>query len=343
MITRFAAAYLSLLLCATTLMSPVQAQEKKTDSLGVKLPTDPQQWLNYPPISLDRLDGKGIVLYFFEEQCPKCAEKWPDHLEVSDRNQLSPVVFIAVNSGNTPGQVAQYVAKHNITWPVIVDTDRTFERQLLANPISLQNVTALYIRTPDGKWQTRDSSRLSQAATAASKEGRWLVNPNSIPLELRPAWGLVELGNFAGALPLITRAERRGSDQVKQAATLLRDAVATSLDKEQLAIRDLMTAGDDWQAYKALSSLTQAYDGYEIDEELVAKLKELADSEKVKNEQAAAKKLAAAYRVGAPNTAGAVKRATKMLERIVDDYPGTEAADEASDLLLKLSSVNPGS
>ncbi|QDU54708.1 TlpA disulfide reductase family protein [Aeoliella mucimassa] len=327
-----------LLSLAMLSMSAMAQEEPQADKPSeIQLPMSSDQWLNFPPLSLDRLKDKGVVLYFFEEDCPKCAGKWPDHLATAREHMTEPVVVIGVNSGNTPAEVAQYVQQHNITWPIIVDTDRSLERQMLANPISLKNIAALYIRTPDGKWQQRSSSRLSQAITAAGKEAHWRVKPESVPAELRPAWGFVELGNFSAALPLIVRAERRGNEQVKATAQLLRDAVATELDNEQLAVRELLKEGNDWQAYKSIHSLVETYEGFDIDAELTDKLAELKDSETVKQQEEAAKKLAAAFRVGAPNTPAAVKRATAMLERLVENYPNTEAAEQASDLLEQLN------
>ncbi len=34
---------------------------------AVRLPGNPAQWINSPPLSLRSLRGKGVVLYFFEE------------------------------------------------------------------------------------------------------------------------------------------------------------------------------------------------------------------------------------------------------------------------------------
>ena len=48
-------------------IAPVRsvAQDRNTET--VRLPTDPDAWLNSPPISNEILDGKAAILYFFEE------------------------------------------------------------------------------------------------------------------------------------------------------------------------------------------------------------------------------------------------------------------------------------
>src|SRR5688572_16136054 len=97
---------------------------------GLSLPADPRLWINSGPISFDALKGKAAVLWFYEEQCPKCREKWPELLALSKKLEGQPIIFIAVNSGNSRGEVEQYVRSNKITWPVIVDPTREFEQAL---------------------------------------------------------------------------------------------------------------------------------------------------------------------------------------------------------------------
>jgi hypothetical protein len=47
----------------------VFAQDRtETPEAEFNLPSNPAQWLNSQPISMQQLRGKGAVLYFFEEQ-----------------------------------------------------------------------------------------------------------------------------------------------------------------------------------------------------------------------------------------------------------------------------------
>ena len=67
-----------------------------------RLPNSPANWMNSAPLSLEQLQGKGIVVWYFEEQCPSCEKKWPAILEMAEKHRDKPVVFIAVNSGESP-------------------------------------------------------------------------------------------------------------------------------------------------------------------------------------------------------------------------------------------------
>ena len=66
-----------------------------------RLPDQPAAWVNSPPISLSALKGKAAVLWFYEEQCPNCKKKWPALLAAAKQYEGQPIVFIAVNSGNS--------------------------------------------------------------------------------------------------------------------------------------------------------------------------------------------------------------------------------------------------
>ncbi len=52
----------ALLACAAAGTSPARGQSAPP----VRLPSNPAQWLNTPPLSPQMLQGKGIVLFFFD-------------------------------------------------------------------------------------------------------------------------------------------------------------------------------------------------------------------------------------------------------------------------------------
>ena len=82
-------------------LTPAAAQQSAGDESSEQLlPANPAMWLNSPPLTAETLKGKGVVLWFYEEQCPSCRKKWPDMYAVAKKFEGEPVVFIAVNSGN---------------------------------------------------------------------------------------------------------------------------------------------------------------------------------------------------------------------------------------------------
>ena len=51
------------------------------------LPSGFNDWLNSPPLSMAKIRGKVVVLWFFEEGCPRCRAKWPELYEIERRFQ----------------------------------------------------------------------------------------------------------------------------------------------------------------------------------------------------------------------------------------------------------------
>ncbi len=276
--------------------APKKVHWYRTNGELTELPQSPEQWINCPPLSLDKLDGKGIVLFYFEEQCPSCEKSWPERLAAAERHRDEPVIFVAVNSGNTPQQIAGYLKRNHINWPVIVDPDRSFEKATLGQEISLNRIYAACVKTAKGEWHGASTEELDAVASAAAEGGKWRVDPATIPDELRTAWAYTEIGNYPAASPIIMRAGRQGDATTKAAAKTLYDAVKLAMDEQLAEIQQQLAAGEHWPAYKALTQYLEVFDGYPMHPAVAEKHKEVGQMDAVKNEQAAAKKVAAAIR-----------------------------------------------
>ncbi|QDU54706.1 redoxin family protein [Aeoliella mucimassa] len=309
----------------------------RTDGEFTELPSSPDQWLNSAPLSREDLKGKGIILYFFEEQCPSCRGKWPRLLEISEAAEELPVVFIAVNSGNSAAEVSSYLKQNKIDWPTIVDTDRSFEKKTIASEISLNNIFQTGVSLSTGEWKQASVDEMSLAAKAAAEGGNWKVDPSEVPESLRRAWRNIEIGNYAQSSREVMREGRDGDGESKAAAKKLYIIVKQSMDSELAEIGKLMKAGESWSAYQALDLFRDKYNGYPMHSAVDEEYKKLSQLDEVKEQNRAAKKLAAAIRQGSTGAPLAVKRAIESLEDIVDDYPETDAAAEAQSLLDKVN------
>jgi len=298
-----------------------------------RLPHLPSNWMNSEPLSLEQLEGKGIVVWYFEEQCPKCERKWPDLLATAGQYRDKPVVFIAVNSGNSPQQIAGYLQRNQIRWPVIIDPDRSFEKESLGRVISLQDIYAVRVRTGDGKWMDANVRHFERAIEKAATGASWRTDPSKIPEELQSAWQKVELGNFSSARKALMRASKSGTAEVQAAAKILLAVVQQSMDQSLATIEEQVAAGEIWTAYQALDRFSRQFKGYSIPDEVAQQYQELHRSDEVKNEKMAKKRLLAVIRVGSKGSPAAEKRAVKMLEQLLEKYPGTHAAEEAQALL----------
>lgn len=240
---------------------------------------------------------------------------------------------MAVNSGNSPAQVSQYVRKHRIPWPVIADTDRSLEQACGVGDISLNNIWQARIIDPEGLLVRANGSQMEETAQRAARDARWNVDPSTIPAELQPAWQQIEFGSFAPAASTLKRYARSRKADVKTAAQTLQSYVDEQLQQQVDAAAAAVEAEDVWTAYGILTALQQRFKGYEIPDSVPTDVERLAKDERVTKELAAARKLELALKSATSSSATARKRAELMLQKVVDEFPGTQAAEKAASLL----------
>ncbi len=245
------------------------------------------------------------------------------------------MAFIAVNSGNSVAQVSQYVRKHRIPWPVIVDSDRSFEAACDVGDISLTNIWQAKVITANGGLVGASATELDQAADRALAGAKWNVDPTKMTSELQAAWQQIEFGNFAPAAPTLKRFLRSRKTEIKDAATLLNTYVDEQLQSRLEAAAEADAAEESWKAFKLLTEVEQKFKGYDIPPNVAKDLSRLEKNEDVKNELAAYRKLTLAQKSARSSSNSSRKRAAAVLQLIVKEFPETEAAEKAQQLLLR--------
>ncbi len=302
-------------------------------------PADPRAWLNSPPLSLEMLRGKGAVLWYYEEGCPRCRERWPEMLSEARKFQGKPVVFIAVNSGSSPAEVLRYVRENRIDWPVIIDTSRQFEQQSGVPEVSLQNIYQMRVLAPDGTLRRSGGFDVADAANELLKEAKWKVDPADVPEGLRTAWQAVEFGDYTKGAPLIKRSINARDEATKNAAAKLQAAVEAEWTRMAEAAHQATAAGRQWEAFKTYSQIAAQFKGYELPPEIEATRRELEQSSEIKREFEANKRYEAATKI-APTNAASRNRLIATLKLLTTDFAGTEAAQKAESLLGQLNAGN---
>jgi peroxiredoxin len=301
-------------------------------------PRDAAAWLNSAPINEETLKGKAALLYFYEEGCPRCAERWPEVLAVANQFQGKPIAFIAVNSGTPRASVAGYVRRHGITWPTIVDADRSFEARCGVPEVSLENIWQVRLVTAGGELTVGNSQALEMTATRAVEGAKWNIDPAEMPAALLPAWTAVEFGNYPAASAPLQRYLKARKPEEKEAAEKLQAYVDQKLQEQLQLAEAAFDDGRKWEAYKGYSEVQRGFRGFDVPDEVDTKVKSLQSDDAVKTELAALKRFQAVSKaIASAKTPAARERGLKLLERIVDDLPDTEAAAQAKALLADLS------
>ena len=86
---------------------------------------------------------------------------------------------MAVNSGSPKQTVEAYARSVNLTWPVIVDQDRSFEDRAEIVEMNLQNVMQVALVTASGEFQaTGQWADIDGTIDRALRPGtKWNVDP----------------------------------------------------------------------------------------------------------------------------------------------------------------------
>lgn len=204
-----------------------------------ELPGSWQDWLNTPPITSQHVRGKGLVLWFFEEGCPRCRARWPELYQIARRYEDSPVLFIAVNSGTSRAELSRYLQDVKCDWPVLCDVNRRFEKACAVPEISLNNIMQCFIVTPNGKLQQSRWDDVEGAARQAAQSARWNLERGQVSAPMLKVLKYVEFGNYPRAIEQLKqdyqKPERQASakflvDMVKSRAAEHAQQVRTSLD-----------------------------------------------------------------------------------------------------------------
>ena len=305
---------------------------------GPALPENPAMWVNSLPLSNASLKGKGVVMWFYEEQCPSCRKKWPALIEISKKYQGQPVVFIAVNSGNPRPAVESYLRENSIPWPTIVDPTREFEKAAgLRQEISLQNIHQVFVMTAEGKFQQANWDNFDGAAQTAVAGAKWNLDPTGVPQSLMPAWQALELGDYASAAPLVKKALGDKKEDVKVAATKLNDYAQSELAKAIEAAKQSTTGQEKWPTYKAFVAVATKFKGYDLPEDFKATGKELANDEGVKKEKSALESLELIKKGLNSGSQLVQKKNVEKLDKFITDHAGTEAAELAREIKGKVT------
>jgi hypothetical protein len=87
-----------------------------------------ESWVVGPGVDLGRLEGRVVLLYFFDIHCGACAAKMPDVARIASSHAGQPLAVcgIAVTAPGeltTPGEIARWIREQNPDFPAGIDRD----------------------------------------------------------------------------------------------------------------------------------------------------------------------------------------------------------------------------
>ena len=114
-----------------------QSEKYPSDALiGSRAPTFNLKGLDGKPIDLGTYLGKNIVvLDFWATWCGPCVMSLPILSEITGSYKDKGVVFIAVNQGEGPGEINEFLKAQKLTLNVALDTDMSVAQQYFVDGI----------------------------------------------------------------------------------------------------------------------------------------------------------------------------------------------------------------
>ena len=103
--------------------------------LGQYAPDFESEYLNGSKFFLHELKGKPIILNFWASWCPPCISEMPRLNEFS-RMHENDILVIGVNLGEKEISIETFLARVNVTFPIVKDKERSIEKSynIIARP-----------------------------------------------------------------------------------------------------------------------------------------------------------------------------------------------------------------
>lgn len=296
---------------------------------GADFPEFGDAWVLDGPYTKEGLKGKAVVLYFYEEGCPGCRARWPGLLELRKQFENEPVLFVAVNSGNSKSSVESYAKSVNSNWAHYVDTDRSFEKKAIGMEISLQNIFQALVADADGNVRNANAQNLGPAVKDALGGAKWKIDPAEVPETLKKAWRMFEFGRIGDAAPLVKQALAASDAKTKATAQKLEAVIKENIAKRLESAKAAVDAGDKWAGYKHYDAVATIYKDFPEARAAASELGKLRGDAKVSKEVQAKTMLDQIKTMLASPLKPQQEQGRQGLEALIVKFPDTEAGETA--------------
>ena len=128
--------------CSTGSSSEGPAQGTQ---VGNRAPNFQLRNLDGQSVSLSDLQGKGVLINFWAIRCPPCRGEMPYIQAVYDEWSDKELVVLAINIGESPSQVGEFMESQHPSLPVLLDT-----KQATAQKYNILAIPTTFFIDKDG-------------------------------------------------------------------------------------------------------------------------------------------------------------------------------------------------
>lgn len=287
--------------------------------------------------SLKDFEGKVLVLFFYEADCPSCRGSIPERNKVVEQFKSKPVKFIAVGPGDTLTDVRSYVRSTQLKMPVFADTLGVMQHRY-GTRISLRNIWQFRIIGPDGR--IVGHSMKPEAIEKAVADVKWKYKDGGYDPKLNNIIELLEWNQYAPALAQLKPLTKAGNKALAASATKLWEAVKAEGRKWLEDADKAKTAEEDpVKAFDLYSKVAAAFAGDELAKKAEAALTPLRTDKTVVAELAARKMYDQLTPVMASGNAKKKPQIAGFCHNIATKYANTPTGKKAAALAEELQAA----
>ncbi len=124
-----------LLIILTSMLLVTGCAEPSGAQVGGPAPDFQLKNINGQSISLSGFRGKPVLINFWATWCPFCRDEMPYLQQVYEEWSGKGLVVLAINIGESPSEVKKFLQTHNLSLPVLLDTNEKVAQKYNVPPI----------------------------------------------------------------------------------------------------------------------------------------------------------------------------------------------------------------
>ena len=280
---------------------------------------------------LSDFQGKALVLFFYEQDCPTCRGLIPERNKVVAQFKDRPVKFIAVGAGDPLPDVIGYVKGTKLNMPSFADPMGVMEYRY-GQHLSLQNIYQFRVIGPDG--QIVGMNMTPEEIEKGLVNVKWKYKDGGYDPKLNGVVDMLEWNQYEPALRAL-RPLAKGKGATADSANKLLEVVKAE-GKAWLDEADKVKSSDPVKAYDLYAKAAACFAGDDMAKTADAAAKAMKKDKPVADELAARAMYDGLYTAMAkasPNRRGEL---IAYCQSIVKKYPDAPTAKKAADLAKDL-------
>jgi peroxiredoxin len=327
------------LLCVFIALVAFTSVAQAAAKVGDKAPDfPPGLFIDGRHYSLSDLDGKAVVLFFYEQDCPRCRGLIPQRNEVVAQFKDKPVKFIAVAAGDSMADAKAYVRDTKLNMAVFADNLSLMEKRY-GEKISMTNIYQFRVIGPTGS--VEDYRMEPEAIEKVLSHVKWKYKEQGYHPALGQAVELLEWGQYADGMRALRPYLKSAKKDVAESAKKLRDAIAAEGAEWLAKAEAAQQAEKSVEAYDLYTKIAATFAGEELGKKAAEPLKKLAAAPAVKDELAARRmyeQLCAGAGNARPQQKGEVGQFAASIAR---KYPKAPTGEKCAEIAKEFASVAP--